>query len=456
MAERKKKSNYSSSLPDDKSKRLESALSSYSPDETKKAVGKLLEAYIDDGGKNYFGAERRDTTLYFADDDYIKEVKKTKSSDKDSYKKKKPEVKVGSKHETNHSKSSKNKDVMESTKNFEGSFENEPTIIISPVSVDEDNSDTNSSEAKATNNNNTDYAPSELTEDANNSNSELTDDSSVSNDVGANAKEEEASQMKENNHDDLENNNYEAFSTEDENSYLDSSDNDDFDNDDSGFFSKFKKKKNEDEFEEFFDDDDYDDDEYDEYDDDDDDDYYYDDDDDDDDDDFFGKRNTVPVKKIFLTILIIVLICSIAILSALCFSYKNKYDAAQAQLSAYQGDGNSPTDQIKQLQTRVDELTAENESLRDSTGIVASSSSETSATSSDDETSAGSSDNNNNQSDNDNDVTPSASTYIVQNGDIGATITRNAYGEYTPELWQKIQDANPGSRYMVGEEINIP
>ena len=75
MAEYKNSGLDRKSLAEIKSKRLEEALSAYTPEQTKETVSKLLEAYTDDG-KNYFGAGARDTTLYFADDEYIREIEK--------------------------------------------------------------------------------------------------------------------------------------------------------------------------------------------------------------------------------------------------------------------------------------------------------------------------------------------------------------------------------------------
>lgn len=73
----------SKSLAERKSKRLEEALSAYTHEQTKETVSKLLEAYVDDG-KNYFGAGTRDTTLYFADDEYIREIEKEKAASSQS------------------------------------------------------------------------------------------------------------------------------------------------------------------------------------------------------------------------------------------------------------------------------------------------------------------------------------------------------------------------------------
>ncbi|MDO5388448.1 MAG: hypothetical protein Q4F63_04355 [Clostridia bacterium] len=79
MAEYKSGSLDSKTLAEKKSKRLEEALSAFTPEQTKETVSKLLEEYVDESGKNYFGAGTRDTTLYFADDEYIKEIEKEKN-----------------------------------------------------------------------------------------------------------------------------------------------------------------------------------------------------------------------------------------------------------------------------------------------------------------------------------------------------------------------------------------
>lgn len=69
-------------LSDLHQERLEQALSDFNADKTRMAVGRLLEEYVDDGGQSYFDGAKKDATLYFADDDYIKEVNKEEPVDK--------------------------------------------------------------------------------------------------------------------------------------------------------------------------------------------------------------------------------------------------------------------------------------------------------------------------------------------------------------------------------------
>ena len=73
MAQYKSSGLDSKALAERKSKRLEEALSAYTPEQTKLTVNKLLEDFVDESGNNYFEAGKRDTTLYFADENYIKE-----------------------------------------------------------------------------------------------------------------------------------------------------------------------------------------------------------------------------------------------------------------------------------------------------------------------------------------------------------------------------------------------
>ena len=70
-------------LAQERDKKLQEALKSYSSEQTRQAVGRLLEEFIDDSGKNYYAPDNsKNTTLYFADDDYIKEVEKVKNEEK--------------------------------------------------------------------------------------------------------------------------------------------------------------------------------------------------------------------------------------------------------------------------------------------------------------------------------------------------------------------------------------
>ena len=87
MAEYKRGGLDSKALAERKNKRLQEALSAFTPEQTKETVSKLLEEYVDESGKNYFGAGTRDTTLYFADDEYIREIEKEKNKDKKKEKK---------------------------------------------------------------------------------------------------------------------------------------------------------------------------------------------------------------------------------------------------------------------------------------------------------------------------------------------------------------------------------
>ncbi len=53
----------------------------------------------------------------------------------------------------------------------------------------------------------------------------------------------------------------------------------------------------------------------------------------------------------------------------------------------------------------------------------------------------------------------SGDVYTVQDGDTGSTICKAIYGEYTPELWEKILSANDmttSTQYYPGDELKVP
>ncbi len=465
MADEGRSGTYASTLADKKSKRLESALSSYSSDETKKAVGRLLEAYMDEGGKNYFGAGRRDTTLYFADDEYIKEIENEKSP-KGIFKGGKKNVHTATEDKDKEKKSevSQHKAKEPDEGNSPAPVVSEPTIVMDDAAIKQ----IRAAEAE-------DSGPLDTPKE------EQSDKEEAAVDNGDKSTEEETPEMKHNGeYDEVEE---EAVprrrrsqpadvseqkpkkkpappveEEEDEDDYDDLDDFDeDYDEDDydeeekGGLFSIFKKKRSDD-------DEDFDEDEYEEY-----DDEEYDDEYDDFDDDEYEEESAISVKKIFHVIFVVLLICAVAALAAMCYSYKNNYDSAKKQIEDQlqsSEDGKSPAEQINELKAQVEQLKAENEKLK----------SGTSGTGAADSSTAGA---NTNGSDTTADGAPSSvvddtsgatsansgSTYVVQAGDnTGAKLCRNIYGEYTPELWQKLCEANgkSGADFVVGEEIIVP
>ncbi len=474
MADEDRRGSYASTLADKKSKRLESALSSYSPDETKKAVGRLLEAYMDEGGKNYFGAGRRDTTLYFADDEYIKEIDKEKGS--------KGIFKGGKKNVHNadtNAKAEKEPEVSEQSTEAPSTVKPvEPTVSEPTIIMDE----AARKQIRATEaDNGTENADSQVA-----LKEEPTDDKEeTANENGDKSTEEEIPEMKHNGeYDDVEeeavprrrrshsadvseqkpkkkpappveeeeDDDYDDFDEDLDDDY-------EYDEDDEkgGLFSIFRKKRSDEEYDEDEDyDEEYDDEEYDdedEYDDFDDDEY---------------EESALSVKKIFHVILVVILICAVAALAAMCYSYKNNYDSAKKQIEDQlqsSEDGKSPAEQINELKAQVEQLKEENEKLKSGTAGASAA----------DTTGAGSSENTPGSGSGDTtaDGAPSSvvddtsgatgansgSTYVVQAGDnTGVKLCRNIYGEYTPELWQKLCEANgkSGTDFVVGEEIIVP
>ncbi len=470
MADEGKKGTYSSTLADRKSKRLESALSSYSSEETKKAVGRLLEAYMDEGGKNYFGAGRRDTTLYFADDDYIKEVDKVKprrsaaarnNEEKDVHNPIPDNAEFAETSEEQTTEPKQTKDKEKAVTSID------PTIVIDPERIRsaEKLAEDNAKEGSDINESTEEETPEMKHND------EFEEEVVPRRRRSAGRKPEPEPEIEENEDEiEYEDDEYDDDEYDDEEYEEYEYDDDEYDDDEEyeekkgGLFSVFKKNKHsyDDEDDEEYEDleeydEEYDDEEYDDE---------YDDDDYD--------ESAVSVRKIFHIIFVVLLICAVAALAAMCYSYKNNYDSARQQIEQLQGEGGTSTaEQINELKAQVEQLKAENAQLKNGRtggnntegsgsgaageGSAANASADAQAaggiqtadgapSSVVDDTSGATSSN-------------SGGTYTVQAGDnTGVKLCTNVYGQYTPELWNKLCQANgkSGSDFVVGEEIIVP
>lgn len=456
MADESKKGTYSSTLADRKSKRLESALSSYSSEETKKAVGRLLEAYMDEGGKNYFGAGRRDTTLYFADDEYIKEVDQVKSHKKADVRNEESNLHNADEEKISEASAVKKEQMAEpaEAKPEEAAVNSDPTIVIDPAQI---RSAEKEAEVGASEEAEIDKPTEEETPEMKH-NDEFEEEVVTRRRRSAVKKPEPEPEIEEEveDEDEYEDDEYEDDEYEDD----EYEDDDEYDDEKGGLFSVFRKRKKKDDFEDDEEEEYEDLDEYDYEDEYDDDDEYYDDD----------EEGAVSVKKIFHIILVVLLICAVAALAAMCYSYKNNYDSARQQIEQLQGEGGTSTaEQINELKAQVEQLKDENAQLKGGTADNTEGSSNASADNSTastgavrtaggtqtadgapssvvDDTSGATSAN-------------SGGTYVVQAGDnTGIKLCTNVYGEYTPELWDKLCQANgkSGADFVVGEEIIVP
>ena len=213
-------------------------------------------------------------------------------------------------------------------------------------------------------------------------------------------------------------------------------------------------------------------------DDDDDDDFSYGDDEDDDredseeyDDDNskgYFKGLPMPTKKIFVIGIFVIAVCIIAVLAALCYSYKNRLDSALQQISNLsQNQTNTEASvEVESLRTQVTELSAEltklkSESVNQNQGNVDAvepsttklqiADSEELSTESDEDTEETTTSKKKRSS--------SDSTYTVKEGDTGWAICNEVYGEYSDELWEKVLQANGmtiNDYFSPGDEFIIP
>ncbi len=477
MAQYKNSGLDSKSLAEKKSKRLEEALSAYTPEQTKQTVSKLLEDYVDESGKNYFGAGNRDTTLYFADDDYIREIEKEKAKDSEKeHHPKEEKVSVVDKlhkltsilpkaeHHNNieepldkkavteeiptesvsedgayeeEIKSAKTEDIVENIKEKtvqEKTYED--TEPQEKVSAQENQKAEEVKKAEMPEPEPTIVitpvkAEASEKEDTEEMRREFFDDEVEVEAVPRRRRKQaeppaEDKKAPEINIDDVDDDDYEDNFEEEEKK--------------SKFGNFFKRKKSD----PFEDDDEFDDDEFD-----DDDDYY------DDEYDDYDEGGSV-FKKVLNAIVIIALVCSTAFFAASNYSNIKKLESANTQINELNnGASGSSDEEVNELKAKVDALTAENERLKNggtaNTGEPTStSSSGTSSTTITGTAPAGESSSTG---------SASGSTYTVKSGDNGSKICTAVYGQYTEELWQKILDANgmtTSSVYHPGDVLQIP
>lgn len=461
-------------LAERKSKRLEEALSAYTPEQTKQTVSKLLEDFVDESGKNYFGAGTRDTTLYFADDEYIREIEKEKTKDtvKDNKEEKKsvvdklhkltsilPNTENGEEEKSEKDgfeKKQPDKEMINSNENIGIGTEqadDEIKTIISKEEADE-NSDEDKDATKISaviSEKETDTEAEKVT------NAPEPEPTIVITPVRTEAsKEEDTKEMRREFFDNeieveavprrrrkqadaevpVEEKKAPEISLDD----VDDDYEEDFEEEEksSKFGNFFKRRKNEDPFDDDFDDDDFDDDDF-EY----------------DDDDY--EEGAFTFKKVLNAIVIIALICSTAFFAASNYSNIKKLESANTQINELNnGASGSSEEQINELKAKVDELTAENEKLKGGSSVNTNSSELTSAAATGTNSTtingiAPSEDGNTNSG--------SGTTYTIKAGDTGSKICKAVYGQYTDELWQKILSANgmtTSSVYHPGDTLQIP
>lgn len=473
MAQYKNSGLDSKSLAEKKSKRLEEALSAYTPEQTKQTVSKLLEEFVDDDGKNYFGAGNRDTTLYFADDEYIREIEKEKAKDREKQKHHKEEktsvveklhkltsiLPKAEHHEDEKpledeeavtvekfaeepvvEEKSDEKEIAAETENIKEETaeethkdtekeeeisaqepekaeeekaempEPEPTIVITPVK-----------------------AEASKKEDTEEMRREFFDDEVEVESVPrrrrkqAEVPAEEEKKAPEINIDDVDDEDYD----------------DDFEEEKEekkSKFGNFFKRKNSDPFE----DDEFDDDEFD------DDDYY-----DDDEYDDYDEGGSV-FKKVLNAVVIIALVCSTAFFAASNYSNIKKLESANTQINELNnGTSGTSDEEINELKAKVDALTAENEKLKNGGTAQTSEPTSASQTGTASTTITGTAPSGEGSSTG----SASGSTYTIKAGDTGSKICKAVYGQYTEEAWQKILDANgmtASSVYHPGDVLQIP
>lgn len=465
-------------LAERKSKRLEEALSAYTPEQTKQTVSKLLEDFVDESGKNYFGAGTRDTTLYFADDEYVREIEKEKAKDKVKENKAEKKSVVDKLHKLtsilpnteNEAEEKSEKNLSEAELPDKEMFYSDENVGIKIKNSDDETKNVVSRE--------------EVTEESDKENEDetLTESSAVISEEETEPKVEKKVGRPEpeptivitpvrtevSKEEDTEKMRREFFDNEIEveavprrrrkqadaevpveekkapEISLDDIDDDyeeDFEEEKKSKFGNFfKRKQNEDPFDDDFDDDDFDDDDF-EY----------------DDDDYDYEEGAFTFKKVLNAIVIIALICSTAFFAASNYSNIKKLESANTQINELNnGASGSSEEQINELKAKVDELTAENEKLKSGNVVNANSSELTSVASNGTNSTtisgvAPSEDGNTNSG--------SGTTYTIKAGDTGSKICKAVYGQYTDELWQKILSANgmtTSSVYHPGDTLQIP
>ncbi len=557
MAEYKNSGLDRKSLAEIKSKRLEEALSAYTPEQTKETVSKLLEAYTDDG-KNYFGAGARDTTLYFADDEYIREIEKEKAAsaekaasedsgepekEKNSFvgklhkltsfitasdeiraeeepaEKSEPEkplpgirevpiselgahaeerpaekLEPEEKPEPEEKEQEAEAETAEAPKEAEtlssaydeaaAELEKQTAEALEGLAADninipQDETDKQSAEPLKAKKAEAEPKPEEPEEKSEQSASDKPEYEPT---IVIKPVKPEDIEKAEKTEEDTEEMRREFFDNEievdevprrrrkhtepapepeevkepepeyEDEEYADDEYEDDYDDDEyeddieekkgkfGGFFSRKKK-------DDFYDDDD-------EYDDEDFDDEYYDDDDEYD-------EGIFTVGRVINILVIIALICSTAFFAASNYTNSKKLESANTQINEL-NNGNAAggaDEQINQLKAQIDTLTAENARLKSGgtqTGTTPASG--TTPTTPASTTISGTAPADESDS-SDSSSSASGSTYTIKAGDTGSKICNAVYGQYTPELWEKILSANnmtTSTVYHPGDVLQIP
>ena len=228
-----------------------------------------------------------------------------------------------------------------------------------------------------------------------------------------------------------------------EDDYEDDEYEDDFEEKKSKFGGFFSRKKKDD----FYDDDEYDDEDFD-------DDEYYDDDDE-------YEEGIFTVGRIINILVIIALICSTAFFAASNYTNSKKLESANTQINEL-NNGNAAggaDEQINQLKAQIDTLTAENARLKSGgtqTGTTPASGTTPSTPASTTISGTAPADDSDSS---DSSSSASGSTYTIKAGDTGSKICNAVYGQYTPELWEKILSANnmtTSTVYHPGDVLQIP
>ena len=515
MAEYKRGGLDSKALAERKSKRLQEALSAFTPEQTKETVSKLLEEYVDESGKNYFGAGTRDTTLYFADDEYIREIEKEKNKNRKPEKKssvvnkfhKLTSIIPKSEHNEDNKETSSQTKSLSSDNNTEQDTDLKSIAEIVSEKEEKINNDRVVLHEKASQ---VEESSNEISSDIQKSepaaiNTPLRDTSENKNETSTQTfpepeptvvitpvkdtdeiKEKQKAEtvpepeptivIKPVKEDDIktktpakeETNQMrrEFFDNEIEVEEVPrrrrkQADPETIEKDKQAPDINIDEDDNKDPFPE--------DTEIEEkkskfgsffkrkksdpFDDDFDEDEEFDDDDYyDDEDDDYDYEEGITFKKVLNAVVIIALICSTAFFAASNYSNLKKLESANTQINELNnGTSGNSEDEINALKTQVDTLTAENERLKGNTGTPANTSEPTSS-------SAPAADSGNDSSDSTT-GTGSGSTYTIKAGDTGSKICTAVYGQYTEELWQKILEANgmtTSTVYHPGDVLQIP
>lgn len=167
------------------------------------------------------------------------------------------------------------------------------------------------------------------------------------------------------------------------------------------------------------------------------------------------KGSALLQNKNALTIALIVLLIITIISFAKYRSYKGLYEASNTELEKVSAE-------VKKNKTEIESLKAENESFK--AEIESENEPSTEETTDEDSTNDSSdgsnedSDTNDNTDDSGSDSQDGNDSYVVQPGDTAKRITEGVFGEYTPELWEKLKKANGkgDTDWVAGETVIKP